>query len=93
MTTMNHITASTNLSKDNAQEVQEHLEIKTITFLLGEPMYFFLRFLKWDPWFNPKEETTIAIAWISFPGSPTNLFDKNSMLSIANVIGKLLVID
>lgn len=48
---------------------------------------------KWDPWFNPEEETTIAIAWISFPGLPTNLFDKESMFSMANAVSKPLVID
>ncbi|KAH0717566.1 hypothetical protein KY290_014156 [Solanum tuberosum] len=55
--------------------------------------YFPLRFLKWDPWFNPEEETTIAIAWISFPGLPTNLFDKESLFSLATAVGKPLVID
>lgn len=55
--------------------------------------YFPLRFLKWDPWFNPEEETTIAIGWISFPGLPTNLFDKESLFSLATAVGKPLVID
>ncbi|XP_060216902.1 uncharacterized protein LOC132644331 [Lycium barbarum] len=55
--------------------------------------YFPIRFLKWDPWFNPEEETTIAIAWISFPGLPTNLFDKESMFSLASAVGTPLIID
>lgn len=55
--------------------------------------YYPLRFLEWDPWFNPEEETTIAFAWVSFPGLPTNLFDKEAMFSMANAVGKPLVID
>lgn len=51
--------------------------------------------MKWDPWFNPEEETTITIAWVSILGLPTNLFDKESMFSIvlANAVGEPLVID
>ncbi|KAG5630589.1 hypothetical protein H5410_002306 [Solanum commersonii] len=55
--------------------------------------YYPLRFLKWDPCFNQAEEITIAIAWISFLGLPTNLFDKEYLFSLANAVGKPLVID
>ncbi|XP_059301845.1 uncharacterized protein LOC132053756 [Lycium ferocissimum] len=35
-----------------------------------------MRTLKWDPWFDPEKETSIAIAWISFPYLPPNYFVK-----------------
>lgn len=49
--------------------------------------YYPLIFLKWDPWFNSGEEISIAIAWISFLGMPTNLIDKEFMFSMANSVG------
>lgn len=32
--------------------------------------------LKWDPMFDPLEETSTTIAWISFPSLPSNVFVK-----------------
>ncbi|KAG5581994.1 hypothetical protein H5410_052621 [Solanum commersonii] len=36
-----------------------------------------MRSFKWNPWFEPKVETTIGVAWISFPDLPLNFFAKN----------------
>ncbi|KAH0713321.1 hypothetical protein KY289_009280 [Solanum tuberosum] len=36
--------------------------------------YWQMRTLKWDPWFEPDVETTIGVAWISFPDPPPNFF-------------------
>lgn len=33
-----------------------------------------MRTFKWDPMFKEEEETTIAVAWISFSSLPPNLF-------------------
>ncbi|WMV47469.1 hypothetical protein MTR67_040854 [Solanum verrucosum] len=35
--------------------------------------------LKWNPWFVPEEETSIAVAWISFPDLPPNLFAREAV--------------
>ncbi|WMV15119.1 hypothetical protein MTR67_008504 [Solanum verrucosum] len=52
-----------------------------------------MRTLKWDPLFNPEEETSIAIAWISFPSLPPNFFGKEAMFSLAAAVGKPLQVD
>ncbi|KAK6782071.1 hypothetical protein RDI58_019867 [Solanum bulbocastanum] len=43
--------------------------------------------------FNLEEETTTAIAWISFPSSRPNFFDKEAVFSLATVVGKPLQVD
>lgn len=43
--------------------------------------------------FNPEEETTIAIVWISFPALPSNFFVKEDVFSLAAVVGKPLQVD
>lgn len=52
-----------------------------------------MRTLKWDPLFDPEEETTTAIAWISFPAFPPNFFGKEAIFSLASAVGKLLHVD
>ncbi|KAH0650566.1 hypothetical protein KY284_030478 [Solanum tuberosum] len=50
--------------------------------LLSKPQFYItknhwsypMRTLKWDPMFNPEEETSIVIAWISFPSPPLPQF-------------------
>ncbi|KAG5590811.1 hypothetical protein H5410_041325 [Solanum commersonii] len=46
-----------------------------------------------DPWFEPDVETTIGIAWISFPDLPPNFFVKEAIFSIASAVGKPLTVD
>ncbi|KAG5595536.1 hypothetical protein H5410_036768 [Solanum commersonii] len=36
----------------------------------------------WEPMFNPDEETTTIIAWISFPSLPPNFFGKETVFSL-----------
>ncbi|KAK4728571.1 hypothetical protein R3W88_021559 [Solanum pinnatisectum] len=55
--------------------------------------YWQMRTLKWDPWFEPDVETTIGIAWISFPDLPPNFFAKEVIFSIASAVGKPLTVD
>ncbi|KAG5613744.1 hypothetical protein H5410_013568 [Solanum commersonii] len=66
--------------------------------LLSKPQFYIthknwsypMRTLKWDPLFNPEEETSIAIEWISFPSLPPNFFGKEAMFSLAAAVGKPL---
>ncbi|KAK4729937.1 hypothetical protein R3W88_022925 [Solanum pinnatisectum] len=52
-----------------------------------------MRTLKWDPMFDPEEETSIAIAWISFPVLPPNFFGKEAIFLLASAVGKPLQVD
>ncbi|KAH0713632.1 hypothetical protein KY289_009591 [Solanum tuberosum] len=52
-----------------------------------------MRTLKWDPLFDPEEETTTTIAWISFPSLPPNLFGKETIFSMAAAVGRPLQVD
>lgn len=52
-----------------------------------------MRILKWDPLFDPEEETTTAIACISFPSLPSNFFGKEAIFSLAAAVGKPLQVD
>ncbi|KAK4726526.1 hypothetical protein R3W88_031443 [Solanum pinnatisectum] len=47
----------------------------------------------WDPLFDSEEETTFAIAWISFPSLPPIFFGKETVFSLAAAVGKPLQID
>ncbi|KAH0773825.1 hypothetical protein KY290_010962 [Solanum tuberosum] len=51
------------------------------------------RVFPWTIGFNPKEETSRAFVWISFPNLPPELFAKQSLLSIASTVGKPIAID
>ncbi|XP_060182319.1 uncharacterized protein LOC132611983 [Lycium barbarum] len=52
-----------------------------------------MRTLKWDPWFNHEEETSIAIAWILFPTLAPNYFGQSQLFSMASAVGKPLTLD
>ncbi|KAH0685591.1 hypothetical protein KY290_017077 [Solanum tuberosum] len=52
-----------------------------------------MRTLKWDPMFNPEEETTTTIAWISFPSLPPIFFGREAVFSLAAAVGKPLQVD
>ncbi|KAG5608473.1 hypothetical protein H5410_019754 [Solanum commersonii] len=57
----------------------------------GEQHLF--RNFSWTQNFNPKEETSKALAWVSLPNLPPNLFARRPLLSIASAIGKPVAID
>ncbi|KAH0713421.1 hypothetical protein KY289_009380 [Solanum tuberosum] len=69
--------------------------------LLSKPVFYIgqqngtypMRTLKWDPLFDPEEETSTAIAWISFPSLPPNFFGKETIFSLAVAVGKPLQVD
>ncbi|WMV49322.1 hypothetical protein MTR67_042707 [Solanum verrucosum] len=52
-----------------------------------------MRTLKWDPLFNPEEETTTTIAWISFLALPPIFFGKDTIFSMAAAVGRPLQVD
>lgn len=43
--------------------------------------------------FNPKEETTTSVDWISFPSLPPNFVTKEVVFSLAFAVGKSLQVD
>ncbi|KAG5616076.1 hypothetical protein H5410_015900 [Solanum commersonii] len=47
---------------------------------------YLMRTLKWDLLFDPQEETTTTIAWISFPTLPPNFFGKDAIFSLAAAV-------
>ncbi|KAG5614280.1 hypothetical protein H5410_014104 [Solanum commersonii] len=69
--------------------------------LLSKPQFYIIlnqwsypmRTLKWDPMFNPKEETSIAIAWISLPALLPIFFGNEAIFSLALAVGKPLQVD
>lgn len=52
-----------------------------------------MRTLKWDPSFHLKEETTLAIAWISFPSLTLNFFAEEAIFFLATAVRKPLQFD
>ncbi|KAH0655661.1 hypothetical protein KY285_030543 [Solanum tuberosum] len=52
-----------------------------------------MRTLKWDPLFDPEEETTTTIAWISFLSLPPNFFGKETIFSMAAAVERPLQVD
>lgn len=66
---------------------------KSIGYLKSKGDDYLCRTFPWTFGFNPKEETSMAVVWISLPGLPPNLFAKRSILSIASAVGKPLAID
>lgn len=59
-----------------------HLLSKSAFYLMIGGWSNVIRTLKWDPMFNLEEETSNAIAWISFPALPPNFFVKEVVFSI-----------
>ncbi|KAG5600513.1 hypothetical protein H5410_031883 [Solanum commersonii] len=65
--------------------------LEDYVMLLSKPQFYItlnqwsypMRTLKWDPMFNPKEETSIAIAWISLPALLPNFLWKGSNFFIS----------
>ncbi|KAG5596571.1 hypothetical protein H5410_037803 [Solanum commersonii] len=66
---------------------------KPVFYLTQQNWSYPMRTLKWDPLFNPEEETSTAITWISFPSLPPNFFGKETISSLAAAVGKPLHVD
>lgn len=52
-----------------------------------------MRTLIYDSWFKTTEETTKALAWISFPNLLPTYFAKECLFSLAFVVGKPVQLD
>ncbi|KAH0664937.1 hypothetical protein KY285_026143 [Solanum tuberosum] len=57
-----------------------------VFYVKAKEKYWQIRTLKWDPWFEPEVETTIGVAWISFPDLPPNFFANEAIFSIAAAV-------
>lgn len=69
-----------------------HLLLKSTFYIMQLNVSYPMRTLKWDPMFNV-EETSIAIAWISFPSVPSNFFGKEAFFSLVVTVGKPFQVD
>lgn len=67
-----------------------HLLTKPIFYITYRNWNYPMRTLKWVPLYDPKEETTIAIVWISLPSLPPNMFKKGTIFSITVEVHKPL---
>lgn len=58
-----------------ASRIEDYVNLlsKPIFYIAHRNWNYTMRTLKWDPLFDPEEETSIAIAWI-FTGIATKLF-------------------
>ncbi|KAH0642842.1 hypothetical protein KY289_033816 [Solanum tuberosum] len=65
----------------------------SVNYLLYNGEEHQCRVFPWSIGYNPKEETTLAVIWISLPNSSPDLFAKKSLLSIASAVGKPIAID
>ncbi|KAG5602307.1 hypothetical protein H5410_033677 [Solanum commersonii] len=66
---------------------------KTIFYITQRGWSYPMRTLKWDPSFDPEEETTTTIAWTSFLELPPIFFVKEAVFSLASVVGKPMQVD
>ncbi|KAH0697025.1 hypothetical protein KY290_014455 [Solanum tuberosum] len=66
---------------------------RSVNYLLYNGEEHQCRVFPWSIGYNPKEETTLAVVWISLPNLSPDLFAKKSLLSIASVVGKPIAID
>lgn len=68
------------------------------THLLSKPMFYIehknwnypMQTLEYDPMFDSVVETPIAVAWISLPSLPPNVFGREVVFSLAAAVGKSL---
>ncbi|XP_009801511.1 uncharacterized protein [Nicotiana sylvestris] len=83
-----HILVRFNLFEDYVQFLS-----RSVGYIKDKGDEFFFRTFPWTIGFNPKEETSKSVVWISLPDLPPNIFAKKSLLSIASAVGKPLAVD
>lgn len=66
---------------------------RSVNYLLYKGVQLQYRVFPWTIGYNPKEETTKAVVWISLPNLSPDLFAMPSLLSIASAVGKPIAID
>ncbi|WMV51731.1 hypothetical protein MTR67_045116 [Solanum verrucosum] len=70
-----------------------HILSKPAFYITHQQRSYPMRTFKWDPMFDPEEETTMAVAWISFPSLSPNFFCEEAIFSLAAAVGKPLQVD
>ncbi|KAK4394247.1 hypothetical protein Sango_1895500 [Sesamum angolense] len=65
------------------------LWLRRIWTIQGFPM----RIFKWDPTFNPSQESSVVPLWVEFPELPAHLFQKDALFAVANMVGTPLQLD
>ncbi|WMV10025.1 hypothetical protein MTR67_003410 [Solanum verrucosum] len=81
------------LIRETLMEDYVNLLSKPVFYIAQQNWSYPMRTLKWDMMFDPEEETSTAIAWISFPSLPPNFFGKETLFSMAAAVGKPLQVD
>ncbi|WMV08972.1 hypothetical protein MTR67_002357 [Solanum verrucosum] len=78
-----------------ASTMEDYINLlsKSMFYIAHRNWYYPMRTFKWDPLFDPEEETSIAIVWISLPALPPNIFDRETIFSLAAAVGKPLQVD
>ncbi|KAH0749274.1 hypothetical protein KY290_028506 [Solanum tuberosum] len=66
---------------------------KSVSFLPFHGQQHLYRVFPWTIDFNSREETSMAVVWISLPRLSPDLFAKRSWLSMASVVGRPIAID
>ncbi|KAG5576207.1 hypothetical protein H5410_056341 [Solanum commersonii] len=66
---------------------------RSVNYLLYNGEEHQCRVFPWSIGYNPKEETSLAMVWISLLNLSPNLFAKKFLLSIVSVVGKQIAID
>ncbi|KAF3669946.1 hypothetical protein FXO37_08763 [Capsicum annuum] len=62
--------------------LEDYVQLLSISalYVKAKVMYWKIRTLKWDLWFEPDVEITIEEAWVSLPNLPPNSFGKENHL-------------
>lgn len=66
---------------------------RSVTYFTHKGEEHKCRIFLWFVGFNPKEETTKAVVWISLPNLAPDLFAQMPLLSIASAVGIPIAID
>lgn len=70
-----------------------HPLFKPAFYITQQNWSYPMRIFMWESMFNPEEETSISIAWMSFASLPPNFFCEEAMYSHVAAIGKPLQMD
>ncbi|KAL0336663.1 UNVERIFIED_CONTAM: hypothetical protein Sradi_4878200 [Sesamum radiatum] len=89
MFTVSMINSKHTLISLSSEEDYSRLWLRSIWFLQGFPM----RVFKWTPTFTPMQESSIVPIWVCFLELLTHLFRKETLFSVASIVGSPLQID
>lgn len=81
------------LTRASLLEVYVYLLSKSTFYITRNNISYSMMTLKLDLMFNPDEETSTTIAWISFSSLPPNFFGEEAIFSLAIVVDKSFQVD